>query len=226
MWEGVTLMTPTSFERAFLGAHFKTCALAWRKLDALGYEFISHTGSLSGARAWVGLVPELDLGIAILDNGNNSKVRTALMTALLHRFAETSSQDWVNRLEAWHEAKVQKRLANSVRDQPEGSGAVFLPLENYAGVYKDNWFGHVDITVAGDGLRFTSRKSRHLAGTLEPFSGHTFVVRWDNRKLEADAWVKFEDNFGGAIIGIRIQAVSETTDSSFDFQDLSLVRVE
>ncbi len=231
MWEGVTLMSPTSFERNFFGSHFKTYALAWRKLDVMGQEFISHTGSLSGARAWVGFLPDMEIGIAILDNGNNSKVRNILMTALLSRFAGKPGGNWIDRLEDWYETKRQERAALKAEAMPEaegpgteGDGTVFLPLAAYAGTYKDSWFGHVDITLDGDTLRFASRKSPQMIGSLEPFSGHRFIVRWDNRKLEADAWVKFGDDFTGQITGMQMKAVSDETDSSFDFEDLGFVR--
>ncbi len=226
MWKGVTLMSPTSYEQDFFGSHFKTYALAWRKLDVMGHEFISHTGSLSGARAWVGFLPDMDIGIAILDNGNTSKVRNTLMTALLSRFAGKPGDNWINRLEAWYEAKQQESAASKAEamQDADGDGTVFLPLAAYAGTYKDSWFGHVDITLEGDTLRFTSRKSPQMVGRLEPFSGHRFIVRWDNRKLEADAWAKFEDDFTGEITGMQMKAVSDDTDSSFDFEDLGFVR--
>jgi hypothetical protein len=49
-------------------------------------------------------------------------------------------------------------------------------------------------------------------------------VRWDDRTLNADAYVRFSEDFTGKVSGFRMQAVSAATDFSFDFQDLDFTR--
>lgn len=225
MWRGVTLMNPSRYEREIFGSHFKSYSLAWRKTDAMGYQLISHTGSLSGARAWVAIVPELKLGIAVIDNGSNSKVRNILMPALLAKLTGQDERDWAAHIEAWYQ-KVQQRHEAEKPALPEGTGSVLLSLKDYAGAYEDNWFGQVDITLKSGALQFASQKSPKMIGTLEPHSGHTFIVRWHDRSFEADAWVKFESDFAGSISGIQMKAISDDADSSFDFHDLHFRRLD
>ncbi|MEX0297563.1 MAG: serine hydrolase [Kordiimonas sp.] len=223
MWRGVTLMQPSRFERDLMNTNFKSYALGWRKIDAMGHMFISHTGSLSGARAWVGMIPELNIGIAILDNGNNSRVRNILMTALLAKLTGQPDRDWATYIANWYDQQQQSTQTPEEIEE-EGKASVFLPLEHYAGAYKDNWFGWVDIKLNNGQLRFISRKSKHMKGTLVPSHGNSFIVQWDNRSFEADAWAKFDDDFDGKIIGMRMKAVSDEADSSFDFQDLDFAK--
>jgi len=99
------------------------------------------------------------------------------------------------------------------------------PLEAFAGRYRDPWYGDVRLDLQ-DGrltLRFTHTAS--LVGTVEHWQYDTFVVRWQDRTLDADAYLTFALNPDGTIAQARMQAVSPATDFSFDFQDLVLTPV-
>ena len=61
-----------------------------------------------------------------------------------------------------------------------------------------------------------------LVGTLEHWQHDTFVARWTDRTLRADAYLTFALNPDGSVREARMQPVSPETDFSFDFQDLVL----
>jgi hypothetical protein len=61
-----------------------------------------------------------------------------------------------------------------------------------------------------------------LTGDLELFQYDTFIARWRDRELRADAYVTFALKPDGSIDQIKMAAVSPATDFSFDFQDLLL----
>ena len=61
-----------------------------------------------------------------------------------------------------------------------------------------------------------------LVGDLEHWQHDTFVARWRDRELRADAYVTFALNPDGSIDQAKMRAVSPATDFSFDFQDLLL----
>jgi hypothetical protein len=69
-------------------------------------------------------------------------------------------------------------------------------------------------------LRFTHTPK--LVGELEPWQHDTFIVRWRDRTLNADAFVTFSLTPDGAIDQVKMEAISPLTDFSFDFQDLLL----
>jgi len=73
-------------------------------------------------------------------------------------------------------------------------------------------------------LRFT--RTPILFGDLEHFQYDTFIVRWKDRELRADASFTFALNPDGTIERAKMQAVSQATDFSFDFQDLLLKPVK
>lgn len=67
-------------------------------------------------------------------------------------------------------------------------------------------------------------RTEKLRGELEHFQHNTFIVRWRERSLKADAYVKFELGFDGKVESATMKAVSPLTDFSYDFHDLRLVR--
>mgnify|MGYP000583786100 CR=1 FL=1 len=228
MWTSQTILRVGKTEREMDGTHFKTYALGWRKEDMHGYEVISHTGTLSGYQAYVALVPKLELGIAILNNGSNSGARTSVMQSVLKSHMGQADTDWVSYYaDAQAKWRAEKETeVKAANDNAVGSGTVAQPLTHYAGLYEDPWFGKVDIVKAGNALRFRSRKMVKMVGTLEPFDHNTFIIKWDDREFRADAYMQFKADMTGKVSGATLQHVDPEGDWSFNFQDLDFTRVE
>ena len=199
-----------------------------------GYEVISHTGTLSGFQAYVVLVPELDLGITVLNNGSNYGARTSVVQSILKAYMGQPKSDWVGFYKGLQDEAAAEKLLEAgpkAANDNKGSGTILKPLMNYTGAYKDPWFGIVDIKKGtalngAKALRFTARKSVNLKGTLEPYGQNTFIVRWDNRGFEADAYAKFEVDITGEINSLTMTRVDPKADWSFDFQDLGFTRLK
>jgi hypothetical protein len=58
------------------------------------------------------------------------------------------------------------------------------------------------------------------------YTANTFVVKWDDRSFNADAWAVFRLDREGIPVSFTMEAISPLTDFSFDFQDLLLKRKE
>lgn len=71
-----------------------------------------------------------------------------------------------------------------------------------------------------------SERNEPLQGPLEHFQYDTFIARWTDRRLMADAYVTFSLSPEGKVERILMKAVSPATDFSFDFHHLDLRRVE
>jgi len=69
-------------------------------------------------------------------------------------------------------------------------------------------------------MRFT--KTPALIGDMEHWQQDTFVVRWRDRELRADAYATFALRPDGSVDRVTMQAVSPATDFSYDFHDLDL----
>ncbi|MGV8961659.1 MAG: serine hydrolase domain-containing protein [Stenotrophomonas sp.] len=70
-------------------------ALGWRVFDYAGHQVVFHAGAVQGYRGLVALLPERDLGIAILWNGESS-LPTGLLPTMLDRAIGLPTQRWLD----------------------------------------------------------------------------------------------------------------------------------
>lgn len=228
------MWTPQTLVRAGKGAyntHFTAYGLGWFLSDVNGYLQVTHTGGLLGIVSQVTLLPELDLGIVVLTNQQSGAAFRSITDSVKDGYFGIGRQDRImqyntSRLRAEkREQEVLTEVGKAIREN-QGADRQRTDQEDYSGRYKDLWFGSVSVDQHKDGLYFRSHKSPDLAGKMEYYKGTTFIVRWDDRTLKADAFVNFDLDTEGRARGFSMEAVSPLTDFSFNFQDLDFERVE
>ena len=208
--------------------NFNGYALGFRVSDYRGRKLVNHTGGLSGYVSRVVLVPELGLGVSVLTNQESDEAYNSVIYAVLDQAMGAPPYDWAA---AYLKVRDRGRARSAETEQQESARREAglqptLPLAAYAQAYEDAWYGPIDVAVEGPGeaaklvMRFT--KSPGLVGDMEPWSRETFIVRWRDRELRADAFVTFVLDPDGAIVEARMKPVSPDTDFSYDFQDLLL----
>ena len=143
---------------------------------------------------------------------------------VLDHYLGAPAFDWIDGY-----AKVKQR--NDARDADvERAGAAardasskpLLAAAKYAGTYRDAWYGDIVIVEERGKLVIRFGHTPSLVGDLEHWQHDTFIARWRDRELRADAFVTFALNPDGSIDQAKMRAVSPVTDFSFDFQDLLL----
>jgi hypothetical protein len=228
MWT-INSITPIDPEVAALtGTNFAGYGLGWGLQDSFGRKRVQHTGGVPGSVTLVSMIPELNLGVLVFTNQMSGAAIQAIGNQILDAWLGAPKRDWIDVLVA----RTQKRMAaaRAVEDEAakvaEKAGQPTLALDAYAGRYNDSWRGDANVRVAGDRLVLKISRTDKLEGPLTPYSGNIFIVRWNNRSLDADAYVRFEQGFDGRIQGMTMQAVSPATDFSFDFRDLDFRKVE
>lgn len=227
MWQLVTpipVNPPKVPELAALAPNFSGYGEGWFLSDYRGHKLVWHTGGWPGMVSRVTMVPDLDVGVVVLTNAEMGGAFNALTYRVLDAYTGAPKTDWVaaygaalDRQRGDADAGWKKHLA-----QRDATSKPSLPLAKYAGMYRDPWYGDVAIERDGSGLRMRFTKTPELTGRLEHWQHDSFIVRWDQRWLNADAFVDFDLDHDGAIRGIRMEPVSPMTDFSFDFQDLRL----
>lgn len=230
MWQLVTpipVPEPAVPELAPLKPNFAGYGEGWFLSDYRGRKLVWHTGGWPGMVSKVTMVPDLGLGVVVLTNAEAGGAFNAITYRVLDAFMDAPRTDWVAAYGAAlakqrgdADASWKKHLA--ARDS---NSRPSLPLAGYAGTYRDPWYGDVVVERDGRGLRMRFTKTPELTGRLEHWQHDSFIVRWDERWLNADAFVDFDLDHDGAIRGARMQAVSPLTDFSFDFHDLRLAPV-
>jgi CubicO group peptidase (beta-lactamase class C family) len=211
-------------ELAAMRAGFRGYALGLEARDYRGRKVLTHTGGLPGYVSRVTTVPDLQLGVAVLTNQESGEAFNAITFWILDHFMNAKDTDWL----AAYQAVRQRSLARIADQETKQSAArdtssrPSLALEKYAGTYRDDWYGDITLTVEGGRgvLRFS--KTPLLVGDLEHWQHDTFVVRWRDRELRADAFITFALTPDGSVDRATMRAVSDMTDFSFDFHDLLL----
>ena len=211
-------------ELAGLKSNFSAYALGLGIRDYRGERVITHTGGLPGYVSIVTLLPERGLGVAVLTNHESEEAFAALTWLVIDHDLGTPATDWTaayQKLRARGLAEMEEGLKKSVAAR-DTSSRPSLPLAKYADVYTDAWYGDVAIEEAGGRLTMRFTKTPSLIGDLEHWQYDTFVVRWRNREIRADAYVSFSLRPDGSIERVLMRAESPATDFSYDFQDLEL----
>jgi len=224
MWSAQTI-TPLGDpppHLAALRANFSAYGLGWGLTEYRGIKTVSHTGGLMGFVSRVTLVPDLNLGVVVLTNQQSGGAFQSLTYRILDHYLNAPATDWVAAFKKSEDmglaraAEVEKRLASTRAAESKPS----LPLAKYAGRYTDAWYGDISISMDTDKLVLRFSRTPLLVGDLEHWQHDTFIARWRDRSLEADAFVTFALKPDGSIEQMKMAAVSPLTDFSFDFHDL------
>ncbi len=231
MWSMLTpipIRKPSIPELAPLTPDYYGYGEGWFLSEYMGQKLAWHTGGWPGFVSRVTMVPELNLGVVVLTNQQSGAAFNAVTYRVLDAYLNPTHQtDWVavyQKAVQHADAKADDSVAQHEKARDKHSKPS-LPLADYAGTYRDPWYGDVAITSERGKLRLRFSKTEQLVGTMTPWQHDSFTVRWDDRSLEADAFVTFSLDMDGRIREMRMQPISPLTDFSFDFQDLRLVPV-
>jgi CubicO group peptidase (beta-lactamase class C family) len=225
--ENIVTPLPSTTPPAELGAlraNFRGYALGLLVRDYRGRKVVNHTGGLPGYVSQVTWMPEIGLGIAVLTNQESSDAFNAVTWSIVDYYLGVSDTNWV---EAFRKIRngsdeAQRKAAAAVASARDATSKPSLALARYAGTYTDGWYGDISLVLERDRLVMSFSKTPSLIGELEHWQYDTFVVRWRDRELRADAYVTFALNPDGSIDQAKMRAVSPGTDFSFDFHDLAL----
>jgi hypothetical protein len=224
-----TIVTPMPIndpppELAPLRMNFRGYALGFDVRDYRGHKLVTHTGGLPGYVSRVAMVPDAGVGVAVLTNQESSEAFDAIALHVVDHYLGAPAFDWI---EAFQKV-LSRRRDETDRIERDSAAArdrasrPSLPLPKYAGTYRDAWYGDVEISEEAGRLSVRFTRTPSLAGDLEHWQHDTFMARWKDRELRADAFMAFALNPDGSIDQVKMRAVSPDTDFSFDFHDLLL----
>ena len=215
-------------QTAALKPNFSAYGLGWGLADYRGQKIVSHTGGRLGMVSKVTLVPGLKLGIVVLTNQEEGGAFNAISWRIVDSYLNAPFTDWASSYAELRKTQLQA-AENAVKGAARKRNAESkpsLPVQGYAGTYRDAWYGDVTIGESNGKLSLRFNRTPLLIGDLEHWQYDTFVVRWRERSLNADAYVSFSLKPDGSIDEMKMSAVSSLTDFSFDFHDLLFVPVK
>ena len=228
MWTPQTII-PVRGETPY-NTHFASYGLGWFLSDVHGYKQCTHTGGLAGIVTQVTLIPELKLGIIVFTNQQSGAAFTAITNTIKDSYFGIKGRDWVklnhDRVVAAeaNEKEITTKVWKDIEEQQKNNTKTNASL--FAGTYTDKWFGDVIIYVNKGKMWFQSKRSFLLNGEIFPYKGNTFIVKWTDRSMDADAYVMFDLDSEGNPSGMKMKPISPLTDFSFDFQDLDFKKIK
>lgn len=204
-----------------LRPQFADYALGWGVHDYRGHKLVGHTGGVAGFVTRVMLVPDQNLGIVILTNAEEEGAFDSILYHIIDHYLSAPPTDWIAALKQHREEEIAE--AAEITKQADAhrvrGSSPSLPLDKYAAVYTDPWYGPATIKLENGKLVFTLDHTPAAVGDLEHYQFNTFRSHWRSRTIE-DAYLTFTITPDGQIDHFTMSAVSPLADFSFDYQDL------
>ncbi|MDV7698891.1 serine hydrolase [Chryseobacterium soli] len=201
--------------------------MGWFLSDVKGHKQIQHTGGLIGTVTQFTLIPDLKLGIVVLTNQQSGAAFNTITNTLKDSYLGIADRNWLKtygermtKNEAFYEKQKKEAFAKSETFKKEKNSQP--KAEQFTGKYNDVWFGDVEIVQQGSTYRISCANSPRLKGELLPYSNNSFIIKWDDRSYDADAYIIFNYDENGKAESAKLKAISDVTDFSFDFDDLDL----
>ena len=228
MWTPVTPMPITELPDSLKPAQpqQQSYALGWGVQDYRGHRIVQHSGGVFGSITRVVMIPDRNVGFAIMMNSEDSGMILGLTYELLDHYLDQPDFDWPTKWQDWFEARLADGKA--FLDQAQASPAKVGPsldLARYAGRYRDPWYGDVVIASTARGLTIDFTSTPRMAGRLKHWQYDSFVTDFDDPAIEP-AYVTFALDADGKVTRVTMKPVSKIADFSWDYQDLDLKPVE
>lgn len=229
MWRMHTPMNMQQDPSSPFKVHFSGYGLGWFLSDFNGFFKVEHSGLIAGMSSEVTLIPELELGIVVLNNSEGADLLTGFMGfVLLDEYLKLETGvNWLEMAKNIQQQRSQMGDPDSeeVWTEVEANKNVKVNKEKYVGVYEDDWFGKVEVFEKNGDLWFKSIKSPRLTGKMALYKDNTFAIKWEYQDMKADAFAIFSLDENGKAQNIKMKGISRFIDFSFDFQDLDLNRI-
>lgn len=222
MWAPHTILRVAKIEREWQGTHSKNYGLGWRTRNIKGYQQISHTGTLSGYQAYIALLPELDVGVIVLNNGSNYGARASVMNAIMEMYTSDTQSDWVDRYIGYQAEREAIYLANN--KTPVAKAPLALPSDKILGLYEDVWFGQFSITESENTLRIDFPRKLHLSGTLEGFQDFSYKVVFDNQNASGNAFIHFDLDTESNVRSARLYPFTSRKTNNHAWRDMHFMK--
>lgn len=210
--------------------HFTGYGLGWGLEDKKGNMVVSHTGGLPGMLSRTVMIPDLNLGIVVLTNTEpgGAGVFVGVSRTLVDSYLGLDDFGWITKFVDYFEERKEEgnAVVDAVWETVKTADISKVKNEDYMGMYKDPWFGNVEVFLNNGKLWMKCHRSPKLNGPMSYYKSNTFAVKWEYQDMNADVFAMFSLDENGTAQGLKMKGISPDIDFSFDFQDLDLHRIE
>ncbi len=220
------MLIPVSEQRRLWDhTHVMAYGYGWRMADVDGVWNVWHTGTLGGMYSMLSLLPDRQSGFVFMINGEAEDARTVLGEVLTKHFtAPDDTHDVAWYADALDSGEQQQPATTSAPDTSAQRPVSIDALTTWTGRYRDPWFGEITLCPRAGHVNFAAVKSPKLSGTVMQL-GSRYLVHWDNRDVDMDAWLHHRAGEGQQPAMLRMAKLDPKGDFSSDYEDLMFQRI-
>jgi CubicO group peptidase (beta-lactamase class C family) len=162
------------------GSNFQNYGLGWFLLDYNGKKVIRHDGGADGFVTTTCFIPQLDLGIVVLTNTDVNAFYSALRTQIMDAYMDLPYQNHSLRIFKAVNAnnKLENAEVNKMREIASKKPTPSMKPEDYAGKYKNEVYGEIEIKNSNGNLTVSFSHHPFLTGKLEPMGENDFLCTY------------------------------------------------
>jgi hypothetical protein len=213
--EGVIRETRTSqmhqrlegrFAKYAPGSHFLNYGFGWSLSDFRGRLVAHHGGAIDGMRAQIALMPEENMGMVALCNSGGSLLPLAMTYMVFDELLGNDSEDWSTYFHEYLDGVMEEAKEKEEARKKERKRGTKLSLDrdDYAGLYRSQLYGDVEIRKDGRQLRYV--RGPETRGVLSHWHHDTFRIEWAD-PATSDSYINFDVDARGDCVAL----VSEST---------------
>jgi len=175
----IIIATTPEMRRARLVEHFPGYGLGWQIMDYRGEPIRWHSGNADGMPAYMAILPQQKLGIAVmLNTWGAPTLHGAIVSRVIDHYLGVSQRDWSGEALARQKQAVEsvlegKKSFEAGRKAPAGDGR---PLADYAGDYVAELLGTLHVRLQEQ--RMTLQVADGAKADLVPYDAGVLHARW------------------------------------------------
>lgn len=189
-------------------------ALGWQVHDYRGHRMLVHGGGIDGFTALMAVLPEEEVGVAVLSNRLGGRFTTAVTLDAVDRMLGLERKDWVERFRQQAEQARQAGASGEADTAREGDTGPRHPLAEFAGSYRHPGYGTMRVTTRNDSL---VARLGELTMDLEHRHFDVFDGRAANPLLAGSSFAfQFQTGRDGHVAALTVPIESSVTPLRFE----------
>lgn len=201
--------------------HFALYGLGWFLQEYSGRLVVQHTGGVNGFVTSITLLPEEKLGIIVLTNTDANNFYEALKWEIMDAYLNLPYRNYSNVFLGFHkqqqdaEAKWLREKKDTIAMNPTPS----LHLQNFAGTYRHEIYGNMNIALQNGKLVATFEHHKGRYAELEALGGNRFLASFNDPLFGIKVWPFSIENarVNGAVGQGKVKSVTVTVADFVEF---------
>lgn len=182
--------------------------LGWAFRENSPYPIIWHNGGTAGVNNMLAIVPEEKVGIVVLCNTRGTLLAEALALQFFDMYFNKPDKQWSQKLLAKLNDDNHKALDKYTAEINTKSTWPPLPLQDYAGTYRNAMYGNAVVALENNGLTLQMGPNR-VQAQLKHLNRDIFTLVWPYVTDNEISLVSFELDENGKPVSMTVDALQK-----------------